>query len=734
LNLKAGQNTNDGNAGWTAAGGFSRPAIRERMPLRFRLPETAMSNRLAQETSPYLLQHADNPVDWQPWDDRALTLARTSQRPILLSVGYSACHWCHVMAHESFEDPDVARVMNEHFVNIKVDREERPDLDKVYQLAHQLLTQQPGGWPLTMFLDPDSLVPFFGGTYFPKAPRFQLPGFVDLLLRISEVFASRRDELTAQGEKVTDVLRQLDPRASGSAQLTDQALLEAARNQLAAQYDPADGGFGSAPKFPMPSTLERLLRSWAGSRKHGKPDRLARDMVMTTLTRMARGGIHDHLGGGFCRYSTDSRWMIPHFEKMLYDNAQLLALYSDALALGADALFEQAVTGTADWLLREMRHPEGGFYAALDADSEGEEGKYYVWRREQVKRLLSADEYLVVETLYGLDKPANFEGSWNLHRHDAWPSVVSRLSLDAAQAEMLLASARAKLLANRERRVRPARDDKILTAWNGLTIAGLAKAAARLDRPDWLEAAQQAADFLRRRLFDGDTLHATWKDGPAGGRARFPAYLDDHAYLLQGLLSLLSVAWRDEDVGFARRLADILLERFEDRDAGGFYFTGHDHEALIYRPKPTLDDALPPGNGIAAQALGDLGHLLAEPRYLQAASRTIDWARTQMEQHPAGHCTLLSALEAGLEPPEQIVIRGPRPELAPWLDTARRGYHPWRRVYGIPYDIHTIPPYLPRIVSADSAARVTAFRCEGSSCSAPLQSLEALSAALANSV
>ena len=432
------------------------------------------ANRLDQETSPYLLQHANNPVLWQPWDEQAIELARTAQKPILLSIGYSSCHWCHVMAHESFEDQATAAVMNEHFVNIKVDREERPDLDKVYQLAHQLLTQQSGGWPLTMFLDPDTLIPFFGGTYFPKSPRHQLPGFIDLLMRIGDVFEQRREELTAQGEKVSKVLTELTPTRPAAATLDDEALLAAARSQLSDQYDQVEGGFGNAPKFPMPSTIERLLRHWAFQQQSPRPhsirqgkeqsDRDGLEMVMVTLTKMARGGIFDHLGGGFYRYATDRRWMIPHFEKMLYDNGQLLSLYSNILAVGPDELFSRAVAQTANWMLREMRHPEGGFYAALDADSEGEEGKFYVWRKDQVKRLLTEEEYLITETLYGLDKPANFEGKWNFHRNDAWRSVVSRLSLERPEADRLLDRAQEKLLAAREARIRPSRDEKILTA------------------------------------------------------------------------------------------------------------------------------------------------------------------------------------------------------------------------------------------------------------------------------
>ncbi|MFW6093049.1 MAG: thioredoxin domain-containing protein [Pseudomonadota bacterium] len=694
-----------------------------------------MSNRLAFETSPYLLQHADNPVEWHPWDDDALRLARKLDKPIVLSIGYSACHWCHVMAHESFEDPAVAEVMNDHFVNIKVDREERPDLDRVYQLAHQLLTQQPGGWPLTMFLDPHTLVPFFGGTYFPRTARYRLPGFRDLLLRVSEVFRTRRDDLATQGTKIAEVLGALnaptaaadaaaDADAGADAREEDTALLRRARETLASQYDSADGGFGTAPKFPMPAAVERLLRTWAFSRETGRADREALDMVLTTLTGMARGGIHDHLGGGFCRYSTDARWMIPHFEKMLYDNGQLLALYSDALGVGHDTLFAGVVSDTAAWLLREMRHPDGGFYAALDADSEGEEGKYYLWHRNEVKQALTDAEYLVVETLYGLDKPANFEGRWNLHRHDAWRSVVSRLSLEPDQAEALLDSARRKLLAEREQRVRPATDDKILTAWNALAIKGLTKAAIRLDRPEWLAAAQQCADFLRGSVLVAGTLHATWQRG----RARHPGYLDDYACLLDALLELLSAEWRAADAALAVTLADRLLEQFEDAQAGGFFFTAHDHETLIYRPKPTQDDALPAGNAMAARALWGLGQLMGEQRYLDAAERTLAWARDLMAQAPAAHCGLLTALETTLAPPEQIIVRGPADTLGPWLARARRGFHPWRRVYGIAHGQGgVLPPYLP---DEGAAGRTVAYRCEGFSCSLPMESLAELDAAL----
>ena len=634
-----------------------------------------LTNRLGAESSPYLKQHADNPVAWQPWDDAAIAAARDSSKPILLSIGYSACHWCHVMAHESFEDDATAAVMNAHFVNIKVDREERPDLDKVYQLAHQLLTQQTGGWPLTAFLDPDTLLPFFAGTYFPKTPRHQLPGFADLLLRIAETFKTKREELNSQGEKVSEVLNQLNAAREGEegepGGEPGMAHLQAAHEMLSAQYDTSEGGFGTAPKFPMPSTLARELRHWAlNPELSDKRETL--DRVMTSLTKMARGGIYDHLGGGFFRYATDRKWMIPHFEKMLYDNGQLLGLYSEALSVGPDPLFEAALTETADWLIRDMQDPAGGFYAALDADSEGQEGLYYLWRRDQVKKLTNETEYLVLETLYGLDKPANFEGKWNLHRYDAWRSVVDRLSMERSEADAALASGRKKLLTARSERVAPGLDNKVLTGWNGLVISGLAKAGTLAGRKDWLDAARQCVDFIRETLWDGERLAATWADGAVG----YAGYLDDYANLLVGLTDLLAAGWRAQDAYFALALANAALDHYQDADQGGFFFTAHDHEDLIYRPKPTLDDALPPGNGAMAEALIRLGHLFGEPRFLEAAASTLSWAEPQIRRYPAGHCTLLSALELDLVGPEQIIIRGGEAEMAPWLEAARSGYHP----------------------------------------------------------
>jgi uncharacterized protein YyaL (SSP411 family) len=614
--------------------------------------------------------------------------------------------------------------MNRLFVNIKVDREERPDLDKVYQLAHQLLTQQTGGWPLTAFLDPDTLLPFFAGTYFPKTPRHQLPGFTDLLLRISETFQSKREELTSQGEKVSEVLKSLNaPRQPEDGEPPSEpgmAHIQAAHEMLAAQYDPNEGGFGTAPKFPMPGTLTRELRHWALNPEL-EDRRETLDRVLTSLTKMARGGIYDHLGGGFFRYATDRKWMIPHFEKMLYDNGQLLGLYSEALSVGPDPLFQATLTETADWLIREMQDPAGGFYSALDADSEGEEGLYYLWRRDQVKKLTNETEYLILETLYGLDKPANFEGKWNLHRFDAWRSVVERLSMDPADADAALASGRQKLLAARSERAAPGLDNKVLTSWNGLAISGLAKAGTLNGRDDWVAAAARCVDFIRESLWDGKRLLATW----AEGQARYAGYLDDYANLLVGLTDLLSAGWRQQDADFALALVVAALDHFEDKDQGGFFFTAHDHEDLIYRPKPTLDDAQPPGNGAMAEALIRLGHLFGETRFLDAAVATLNWAEHQIRRYPAGHCTLLSALELDLVGPEQIIIRGSEADMAPWLTAARSGYQPARAVFGIPWEVtDNLPAYLPKLVSAEQRAGVVAYRCQGLSCSLPMTSLE----------
>jgi uncharacterized protein YyaL (SSP411 family) len=681
------------------------------------MPEATARNRLDRCTSPYLRQHADNPVHWQPWDEAALAEARERDVPVLLSVGYASCHWCHVMAHESFADPGTAELMNRGFVNVKVDREERPDLDRVYQTAYQILTQQTGGWPLTAFLDPHTLRPFFCGTYFPPAPRHGMPAFRDLLMRVTEVWSERRGDLATQGEKLQEILDALNAGPAASGGLPATTLLDRARAELAEAYDDSDGGFGQAPKFPMPAQLERLLRHWARSRRRGETDGEALEMVLHTLTRMARGGIFDHLGGGFCRYATDRAWIVPHFEKMLYDNGALLALYADALAISPDPLLESAVRDTAGWLLRELETPDGAFYASLDADSEGGEGRFYTWHREQVKRALTPEEYRVFATLYGVDKPANFEGRWILHRRDAWRAVVERLDHDAEEAAALLASARAKLLALRASRERPARDEKVLTAWNGLAIRGLARAGRVLAEPAWVDAAARAVDRIRDALRREGRLHAALTDGRLGPEG----FLEDHAALLEGLLELLSVRWRDGDAAFAAELADALVERFRDAEQGGFFQTAAGAEALILRPKPAMDEAVPAGNAMAARALIRLGHLFGRGDWLAAAEATLVWAAGAMERAPHAHCGLLDALELLQEPPTQVVIAGPEAEA--WAEASRSGRHPERSVFALPpaNDDAVRPAWF-----EGPPAVTTAWVCTAGRCSLPITERAAL--------
>ena len=673
-----------------------------------------MPNRLAQETSPYLQQHAENPVDWHPWGEEALALARRENKPILLSVGYSACHWCHVMAHESFEDADVAAAMNRLFVNIKVDREERPDLDQIYQTAHQMLTERAGGWPLTMFLTPDG-APFFGGTYFPKTPRYGLPGFPDLLERIAETFRTRRREIEQQNAELLGALGRMRPEASvrHDAELSAAPLAEAVE-RAAASYDARFGGFGGAPKFPHPADLELLLRRHAAT-----SEARCGEMALTTLRRMAEGGIYDQLGGGFCRYSVDERWLIPHFEKMLYDNGPLLRLCADAWLVSGDPLFRKVAEETAGWTMREMQSPEGGYYSSLDADSEHEEGKFYVWTPDQVRALLTAEEYAVAATHYGLDRPSNFEGRhWHLHVAQGLETVSALLVKPQNECERLLASAREKLFAAREQRIRPGRDEKILASWNALMIEGMAHAARVFGRNDWLASARRALDFIRARLWRDGKLLATYK----AGRAHLNAYLDDHAFLLKALLEAMQADFRNEDLAFAQALADALLDRFEDGREGGFYFTSHDHERLIQRPKSGHDSATPSGNGIAAFALQRLGHMLGETRYLEAAERTLRLFHPQASRSPGGFATLLMALEEQLAPPAIAVLRGPEDQVRDWQGRLAGLFLPRTLALALPAGSLELPAALAK----PATPSVNAWVCSGVKCLEPIDDFACL--------
>ena len=678
------------------------------------------TNRLASETSPYLQQHAHNPVDWQPWGPEALQRAHALRKPILLSIGYSACHWCHVMAHESFEDPATARVMNELFVNIKVDREERPDIDKIYQLAHQMLTQRGGGWPLTMFLTHDDQRPFFGGTYFPDKPRYGMPAFADLLRRVAEYYREHGEEMRAQNASLVAAFDDLVPPPTAADTLLDDAPLRAARRDNESQFDRKFGGFGGAPKFPHPTIIDRLLRDWYATANNSAPDLQALFMATLTLTRMAEGGIYDQLGGGFSRYSVDAYWMIPHFEKMLYDNGSMLSVYADAAVATGDALFARVCAETADWLMRDMQSPQGGYYSSLDADSEGHEGKFYVWQPAELRALLPTNEYEILEARFGLDREANFEGKdWHLHAFKAMENVASEHGLTLDDAATLLDAARSKLLRVRTARIWPGRDEKILTSWNALAIRGMASAASTLGRQDIERSATRALDFIRQTLWRDGRLLATAKDG----KAHLSAYLDDYAYLADAILQLASLRWRGEEIAFAQQLLDVLLAHFEDRERGGFYFTADDHETLIHRSKTFADEAIPSGNGVAAQVLLRYGYLLGEPRYLAAAERTLRASWQVLGRHPSAHMSLLNALEEYLNPPEIVILRGTATAMAEWQRELARRYAPHRLVLAIPANANGLPAALG---DKTPHGNVVAYSCRGNTCSAPIAILSGI--------
>jgi len=676
-------------------------------------------NRLAAETSPYLLQHADNPVDWYPWGEAALDAARRDNKPILLSIGYSACHWCHVMAHESFEDPDTAALMNQLFINIKVDREERPDLDKIYQTAQQLITQGSGGWPLTMFLASDGQTPFFGGTYFPKEPRHGMPAFRDLLRRVAEYHRDHGADIAQQNQQLKLAFAALSPQAATPSTPLDESPLREARAALGRSFDARYGGFSQAPKFPHPASTERCLRHWNRTSAETSPDLQALYMASLTLTRMAEGGIYDQLGGGFSRYSVDAEWMIPHFEKMLYDTGQLLAEYARAALATGEPLFARIAAGIADWVLEDMRSPQGGFYSSRDADSEGHEGRFYVWTPGEIQALLSAAEYAAFSRRFGLDRGANFEGAWHLYVHESMDAVAAALGESPPSVTALIDAARAKLLKARRARVPPARDEKILTAWNALMIKGLAIAARVLHRPDLAEAASAAVDLIRDALWRDGRLLATCKDG----HAHLPAYLDDYAFLADALLELLQTRWRSSDLEFAQALIEVLLRQFEDPTAGGFFFTAADHEQLIHRSKTYADDATPSGNGVAASVLCRLGFLLGELRYLDAAERTLKAAWPMLQQYPSAHMSLVNALDDFLAPAQVLIVRGDAAAVDRWSAQLGALYAPARMLFAIPRDAGPLPPALE---AKRAQADTVAYVCTGMTCSAPMADLAQL--------
>ena len=672
-------------------------------------------NKLSTQTSPYLLQHADNPVAWMPWGEEALQAAREQDKPILLSIGYSACHWCHVMAHESFEDSDTAAIMNRLFINIKVDREERPDLDKIYQNAHSMLTSRPGGWPLTMFLTPHDHMPIFAGTYFPEKPRHGLPAFTQLLENIAHVYATRKQDIDKQSDSLKDAFARIASQDNTPAEHLGSMPLDVARNQIEQQFDSRFGGYSAAPKFPHPAIIQRALKHWARTSESGNPDSRILHTALFSLERMSSGGLFDHLGGGFCRYSTDEQWMIPHFEKMLYDNGPLLWLNTQAWCISGDVTCKDAAIETAEWVVREMQSQQGGYYSALDADSEGEEGKFYIWNPATVASHLDDSEYQLLACRFGLNKPANFEGNWHLHAYQSYKDLADQFDASETDVRKNLQTARKKLFQVREQRIHPGLDDKILTSWNGLMIRGMAYAGRQLDKPAYVDSATRAADYIYNKLWQNDRLLATAKDG----HAHLNAYLDDYAFLISGLIELLQSKWDSKWLHWAQQLADVLIEQFDDKANGGFFFTSHDHEQLIQRSKSYSDDAIPSGNGIAAESLLLLGYLLAEPRYIDAAERCLKAAWSSINQAAISHCSLLEALDAYLEPPQVIILRGSADEVMNWQQPAVASFMPHSYIFAIPED-NNLPPSLAEKIMSDT---VLAYVCEGMQCLPPISDL-----------
>lgn len=679
-----------------------------------------MTNRLAHETSPYLLQHADNPVDWYPWGEEALAQARELDKPILLSVGYAACHWCHVMAHESFEDEATAVLMNRHFINIKVDREERPDIDQIYMNAVVAMTGQ-GGWPMTVALTPEGK-PFWGGTYFPPTPRHGMPSFSQVLLSLAEAWEKQREKIEESAEGITGHLNRAFALA-GQEGVLDKGLLNTAVRQLHANFDKTWGGFGQAPKFPQPMNLEFALRAAVGT-----DDDNVRHMVAHTLNKMAQGGMYDHIGGGFARYSTDARWLVPHFEKMLYDNAQLARVYLHAWQVTGDPFYRQICEETLDYVTREMTHEQGGFYSSLDADSEGEEGKFYVWSLAEIKEVLGEEAALFAQ-VYDITAQGNWEGHNIPNLPRSVPDLAAEWEMEPDALQEKLAASRQKLYAVRSQRIWPGLDDKVLTSWNGLMLAAFAEAGRALGRQDYVNTAVTNATFLYDNLRQPDgRLRRTWK---AGTEAKYNGYLEDYAFLGEGLLALYQTTFEERWFVWARELADLMLTHFGD-EAGGFFDTANDHEELIFRPKDVQDNAIPSGNSMAAYLLLQLGLYTGEGRYTDTAVAAISSMYGAMAQYPTGFAQWLNGATLLLSAPQEIALIGDpeRAEMQALLKVAQAGYQPYQVVGLKGEGVDTAVPLLQSRPQIEN--QPTAYVCQQFACQTPVTTAQALAEQLAS--
>jgi len=676
-------------------------------------------NRLQHETSPYLLQHAANPVDWYPWGDEAFERARAEDKPVLLSVGYSACHWCHVMAHESFENPETARLMNEMFVNIKVDREERPDVDDIYMQAVQALTGG-GGWPMTVFLTPDGR-PFYGGTYFPPESRQGMASFRQILDGIHDAYSNRRDEVERAAESITGALGRDVLNIGGDPDALTADLLDEAAAGIAKNYDNTHGGFGSAPKFPQPMVLEYLLRAYARLN-----DRRYLALVAQTLTKMARGGIYDQIGGGFARYSTDAYWLVPHFEKMLYDNAQLSRLYLHAWQITGDSFYRTIAEEVYDYILREMTSSEGGFYSATDADSEGEEGKFFVWTEAELRELLGEDAEIAIE-YWGVSPRGNFEGHSILFVPNDKPVVAARLGLSVDELNARLEAIRDTLFAARTQRVPPALDDKILTGWNGLMLASLAEAARVLGRDDYRAAMLRSAEFLVDKLMPDGQLKRTYKEG----QAKIDAYLEDYAALTEALLEVYQTTFDERWFVQARALTDHVLVHFRAAD-GGFFDTSDEATGLIVRPRNVQDNAVPSGSGIMTKNLVRLAAYTGDARYDEAARTALALLTEAQRQYPQAFAESLNAADMLVQGVAEVAVVGDPDDAATraLLDVVQKPFRP-NVITALARenvdDEHVIPLLSYRVQRGGAP---TVYVCRNFACQMPVTSAEAVAALL----
>lgn len=680
------------------------------------------TNRLVHETSPYLLQHAHNPVDWYPWGDEAFQKAQSENKPVFLSIGYSACHWCHVMERESFENEKIAALMNDLFISIKVDREERPDLDEIYMNAVQMLTGR-GGWPMTMFLTPDGK-PFYGGTYFPPEDRPGMPGFARVLVGVSQAYRERPADVEKSVSQILAALQRMSESHQTDRNFSPDILADSCEN-ISRAYDSANGGLGQAPKFPNAGVYELFLRHY----RHSRGERYL-EMVVHTLTRMAEGGIYDHLGGGFHRYSVDAKWLVPHFEKMLYDNAQLLRIYADAYATTRQPLFKSVVEETASYLLREMLHSEGGFYSTQDADSEGEEGKFFVWTPDEVNRIIGDSNGEIFCRMYDVNEQGNFEEKSILHPILTVDQASKFFRKEKTQVEALVAGAKQKLFTEREKRIKPFRDEKIITAWNGLMLSGLAAAIKISDSPGLAEAANRTVDFIFCRLFRNGFLLHTYKDG----QAKLLGYLDDYAFLAVGLLDVYEALFDRSLLERATQLAEIMLGEFWDEREGGFFYTGKSHEQLISRAKPIFDASIPSGNAMATQLLLRLHHITGNEEYRKRAERVLRSYYDAMESQPFGFAHMLCAMDQYLTPPKEIVVVGLRddPSTAALLQEIHQLYLPNKilQLVGPDQSLENISPLLRGKTQADG--KPTVYVCQNFTCSAPVTNRFELRSVLEN--